>query len=502
MENAQILKTYKLPQWPIIRWINAFIYSKAFVVLIAILTVLSNAYAMDTYFFCAITAFAIYIAIFGKDFSPYLPMLCFCYIASSVANNPGVNPDSILFPQNSGYLLFYLAGGIIVSMILRFSLDKEVGFYNMVRQKRTLTVSILILGLAYFLSGILSKGYMGFALKNLAIAALQFAVIIIPYFILSFTVKWKEIKKDYLIFTGLLFGLAVSVELIYVYIINNVMASSIQHWKGFIYTGWGISNNMGAIVAMTIPFAFYYACKSKNCTSIIWLLIVDFMCLMTVFSCSRTSILVGVIFVAICTVITLIKAKPATKLLTVLNTLFLALLIWYFCAVYTHTLYVSFVSGLASTPRVQLYTLGFKTFLDYPVFGNGFYSLSMQGPLDFNYEWSQEISFTSFFPARWHNTIIQLLATGGIVALLAYGYHRVKTIILLFKKRSIETTFTFISIFVLLVASLLDCHFFNLGPVLFYSVALAFVEFRIPHFTETTPFKEYTFDLNENCLLK
>ena len=88
------------------------------------------------------------------------------------------------------------------------------------------------------------------------------------------------------------------------------------------------------------------------------------------------------------------------------------------------------------------------------------------------------------------------------MALIAYLVHRYKTLSLCYKKRSLETLVTFFAISALLIESLLDCHFFNLGPVLFYSVALAFVEFRIPHFTESAKFKEYVYDINENCLLK
>ena len=39
-----------------------------------------------------------------------------------------------------------------------------------------------------------------------------------------------------------------------------------------------------------------------------------------------------------------------------------------------------------------------------------------------------------------------------------------------------EHTFLAISLGVLLGTALLDCHFFNVGPVLFYSMALAFAE--------------------------
>jgi hypothetical protein len=47
---------------------------------------------------------------------------------------------------------------------------------------------------------------------------------------------------------------------------------------------------------------------------------------------------------------------------------------------------------------------------------------------------------------------------------------------LFIKKKSRATTFIGISILALLLMSLVDCHFFNVGPVLFYSIVLAVME--------------------------
>jgi len=74
--------------------------------------------------------------------------------------------------------------------------------------------------------------------------------------------------------------------------------------------------------------------------------------------------------------------------------------------------------------------------------------------------------------------VVQLLVSAGVVGLVAYLAHRVDTVVFFLKRRSRENSFIACSIIVLLITSLLDCHFFNLGPVLFYSAALAFAEQR------------------------
>ena len=70
-----------------------------------------------------------------------------------------------------------------------------------------------------------------------------------------------------------------------------------------------------------------------------------------------------------------------------------------------------------------------------------------------------------------------MLASCGIVGMLAYSYHRIDTLRLYFKKRTLTNTYILFFVLTLLIMSLLDCHFFNVGPVLFYSIALAVMEF-------------------------
>ena len=54
--------------------------------------------------------------------------------------------------------------------------------------------------------------------------------------------------------------------------------------------------------------------------------------------------------------------------------------------------------------------------------------------------------------------------------------HRIQTLRLFLKNPAKEQVFIGCSVAALLVCSLFDCHMFNIGPVLFYSMALAYAE--------------------------
>jgi hypothetical protein len=58
----------------------------------------------------------------------------------------------------------------------------------------------------------------------------------------------------------------------------------------------------------------------------------------------------------------------------------------------------------------------------------------------------------------------------------AYLLHRIQTIVVLFIHPDKAKIFVFLSILSLLLISLMDCHLFNIGPTIYYSMALAFFE--------------------------
>ena len=58
----------------------------------------------------------------------------------------------------------------------------------------------------------------------------------------------------------------------------------------------------------------------------------------------------------------------------------------------------------------------------------------------------------------------------------AYIYHRFETLKLFFKNFSLEKLIMGLCIGGLLSTSLLDCHFFNLGPGFLYSALLLLME--------------------------
>jgi O-antigen ligase len=271
----------------------------------------------------------------------------------------------------------------------------------------------------------------------------------------------------------------VAAEVGCIYISENVIVNG-QIIRGRIYSGWGCYNNIGAMISMSIPFAFYFANRKKRFGSLF--LVVGCLLLAAVFfSCSRGSMVGGVAAFAASFIYTYIKAKKnpeiriATYVILVLSVIFAIIygdkIIYLFDAVPSISDVDNGSLSFNDSGRFDIYLNGLKVFVDNPIFGQTFYPASF--PM---YDFSDVEAFSSFFPPRWHNTLVQLLATGGIAALTAYALHRIQTLQVFFRKRNREKTFIGCAVLVLLACSLLDCHLFNIGPTLFYSMALAFGE--------------------------
>ena len=121
--------------------------------------------------------------------------------------------------------------------------------------------------------------------------------------------------------------------------------------------------------------------------------------------------------------------------------------------------------GFNDNGRFALYKHGIENFFSHPIFGGGFGSC-----MEDNFGHGIE-------PNRYHNTIIEMMATCGIVGLGAYLFHRYQTVRLVLKKRkNYSVIFLALVIISLLLTSLLDNHLFNLYPTMYYAVIWCVIE--------------------------
>ncbi len=469
-----------------IRLINKFVYSPYGIAFLGVLTLIAQVFALELMLYTFVGVYVTYVCLFCNDLLPLMPLFVFCYVAVSDKNNPGFNANSIFYTQTLWLILIIAIS--VTAILLRIGFDKTIGFKKLFTCKKSLLIGMLVLGGAYLLSGIGSTNYEKYVLNNLLFSFIQFLSIFLLYFVFSATADWKNTNKSYFAWLGLIWGFVVSLELLNIYVVKNVIENG-TIIRGRISTGWATYNNLGAVIAMSIPFAFYLASKSKY--NYVYLGLATIQLFALVCSCSRGSIVGGALIYVVSLIITFIKAdhkksfRISTTVLAGIG--IIVLLVFSKQLIELFKKVPSIISSnngelkFNDSSRFVIYKNGFNAFLNFPIFGQSFF------PTEFvPYEHPNLEAFTSFFPPRWHNTVIQILSSCGMVGMLAYLFHRFQTIKLIFKNNTPEKTYIGLSIACLLIMSLLDCHFFNVGPVLFYSMALAFAEHTKPDNNNTT----------------
>lgn len=450
--------------------INRFLASPWFVVLICALTACCSLFGLELYVYTFFILCGLYISLLGRDFLPILPMWICGYITPSLQNNPGREPDSIFYPQNGGIYLLVIFGLFVASAVFRLATDRDFGGKKFLRCQRRLMPGMLALGGAYLLAGAFSGRYFDRGINNLVFAVLQFVSVFAAYWFFTGGVKWEKARKDYIAWCGFGAGLAVLSQILYMYLTREVIVDgAIDLYR--IATGWGNANNVGCMLAMMIPFAYCLARQRHQG----WLfsLMGMVMAVGVIFTCSRASIL-GAGFACVSSFALSLgnaQRRKSNLIATCFAVSCLAVVVAVFYQPMLHLFRSLIDKGLNPSFRDVIYKEGWKQFTQLPIFGGTFY------PTDHSiFEWSTVESFKAFFPPRWHNTLVQILASCGIVGLGAYAFHRVQTVKLFWQRRKSDMMFVGLSIATLLLMSLLDCHMFNIGPVLVYSAALAFAE--------------------------
>ena len=466
-------------QTPLIRGINAFMASPKGVIMVALLTFLAHISSLEIILYTMTLLYCIYVCVFGDDFLTLAPFVVFCYIAPSRINNPGQNNES-LFSGGTGLFLIIGVFVLLLCFMLRVGFDPDMGFKRLIKDKRKLLWGMLILGAAYVLSGMFSEHYGQIWGKNMAFGLLEFATVFVLYFLLTALVDWSRARADYFMWIGFLAGCVIALEVLNLYVhyfdeffVDLADGDRWNRWK--IYLGWGMHNNVGAMLSITSPFALYLASKYKHGYLFVLPAVIHMVALFM--TLSRTSILFGLCVFAVAFVVALCKAKR--RLILGITGGCLAAVGFVFMLIFWDKLWDVvmdiFNNGVLDTSgRGSLYAAGLKVFAENPVFGEGFYPSNMS-TFETAY-WLIGSEMSAFFPPRWHNTVIQLLASCGIVGLLAYILHRVQTLFVFARKLTLEKIFIGLSMLAFLGMSMLDNHFFNLGPTLIYSMALAFAE--------------------------
>lgn len=466
----------------VVKAINNFLSTPWYMLLIALIMAASNIFGLEFMAFYAYMFIGVYIALFAPDCFAFAPMFCCGYMLFSAGNNPAKNYGETIFSQKENLIQFIIIIAVIaLSLLVRFFFEILV-VRRKVKRMPALTLGFVVLGIAYLLSGAYTEGYGG---KELAFSALQIISLCITYFYLYYTVDWEKRDVGDCAMMLSCVGIGLFLEIVGMYLQPTVI-EAIKNGKfnrALLRSGWGVYNNVGGMMAMLMPAPFYFSCVKKR--GWLYLILASIFLGGVILTQSRGAMLAGGGVYAVCCLFVLIYTPKERRLANILTFIIAVLFIGVTALIILTKPGQVIVGDMVATGkkdngRIEIYIAGLKQFLEAPIFGKGFYAPiedAIRWPelVGHQYGW-ENLGEDYFIPPRYHNTIVQLLASGGVVALLAYGYHRLQTIMLFIRKPTAYKTFMGLAICAHLLASMLDCHFFNIGPGLTYGMILLFAE--------------------------
>ena len=185
---------------------------------------------------------------------------------------------------------------------------------------------------------------------------------------------------------GLIVGFVVSAEVIYLYLTNNVIVDGSIN-RGMIFTGWGCCNNIGAMISLSIPFAFYFVSRKKHAS--IFLCIAIFLFGMVVLTTSRGSLLGALYAFGACFIYANLRAynkkqvRIASLILICVVAAFVLIFHKMLIAKFQQILTIAYIENgslvILDSGRFDIYKLGLKVFLEYPIFGETFFPTEFPG---------------------------------------------------------------------------------------------------------------------------
>lgn len=329
----------------------------------------------------------------------------------------------------------------------------------------------IFLGLAIFCATMMFNGIGSrFHCLSDVIYPLTLVVSLVGFYLLfAAYVRFDRSVFDHFMFCVLMLGIMIFAQLMFTYLdkgpdgMKFTAAGGVD--KSSLHFGWGNSNAIGGMLAFLMPSGFYFAHSHRR--GWIYYFLSCLMYVGVILSQSRGALVAATCTLGISVLILLCSGK--NRIVNRVLTSSILLVGVAVCALYFDQLLrlVKTMTDLGSDDngRYEIWTTAFSYFKEAPIFGAGFYT-------EFEYGWAQKMAY----PYLYHNTPIQVLCSGGVVAFAAYSWHRLTTLRLLFRRSDPYKTYMWLCIMGLLIFCLFETIFFATYPTIIYAIMLLFME--------------------------
>ncbi len=474
--------------------IVAFLYSWKFSVVYAAIAFLLSALGLDLVGFIMVVVPFAFVCLFCEDTAPTMPLLAMTVFFVSIKNSPqkGASGYRVLgvgrYAEGAGsdyygQPFFYITISVCVALVVAFAIYRLItGDWKRLADKRSLSFGIGAFCLSCFLGGAIGGGANA---SSLIVALSITAGLAVVYVFLRVTAKPENLSFSAVanLLTTMMFYVMALVVFIYVTRFAGFLELSVK-WKARLLSGWGMSNDFGIFLSMTLPLCFYKAAHTEKRKR--WYIAACANFAVTYFTLCRSAIIAGGVILIAGTVWSIIKQDSRAQAVSIFASFavvvasyigFLALfggLEWFFDYFITKSARAvqSGTDGLSSG-RIDIWTRYLRYFIQNPIFGGGF-TVDAQHYIEAGAQ-AQNGAFNAFSYFA-HNTVIQMLGSCGIVGFAAWGYHTYTVVRDVVYKPDPDRVIFGVAIAAFIFGGLLDVAFFKPEFLIWYALLLLAVE--------------------------
>ncbi len=439
--------------------LREFYNGKWYALLIGLLVLIGNVTGWEVQLFAVVVATFFVACLVAYDFRfALVPFLCTVFFVSPV-NAPNITVFREHFGQLSVVIALIISFGLLAAGIVIFVIRNRHRRNSMPWKGFFMSMTILCVSLA--LNGLFNPAY---TVKNF-IYSLQFPLVLLLIYVLyALYVQFDKSALESFMQALVIAGMVISLELVARYLFGDVIVNG-EIVKVNVSIGWAVWTTIGGMIAFAMPACFYCAATYKRGWSFYLIGIFEFLCILL--SQSRGALLVGAV-ILLASIVFMCIWGPNRRVnryitigLAVVGVLGVILLREKVIA-----LLQNFIDrGFDDNGRYELWSTGLKKFLENPVFGSGFYDNGIVS------DWDIDV-----YPFFYHNTIVQMLGSAGVIGTLAYLWHRYTTVYRVVKKPTLYKAYLGLCILACLAFCMLDVLLFITYPLIFYTLILLFIE--------------------------
>lgn len=446
--------------------LNSAFGSKLYPFITAVIVFICYYTGMDLFAIYFVAISGILILTLCDDLTPFITLLVFINVIISYQHSPSGKSG------NSDYFFQPAVAAQVITLIVALVTAGVIRLLRTVQRRRFKPTPIFFglcaLSIAFILNGIFSDNYTP---MDLVYGLFQAVIYLGVFALLKDNIKINSKTFVNIAVAFLALSIVLVAELFIAYLSAEGVFVNGELFRGRLSFGWGVYNTMGMLLLLCIPSVVYLASVYKRG----WLLTLYsvLLVLCCILSMSRQAMLGVVVIYPLCLAYLIKKTKQKLINWLIIGAACIAAIVvvairWHsFTNAFSQIFSNIIVNGqLNGSGRMKLYATALNEFFKAPLFGTGFYSGGLDGMLD-------NAAGMDIIPLFYHNTILQLAASCGVIGLAAYIVHRCQTVFSFFKTVTVERSFIAVSILVLLVLSLLDVHMFDILPTLLYSSFVA-----------------------------